>query len=118
MLEMMASFIIRMSNLANNTKNTQKILFQIFMGIVLGRSQKMWKEGSKEFLKSPVFSNLVSLLDTSIWPIDDKNLATFGENHILELIKHFNDILLPNSCSIYQKKTEWDSLKRHINVRK
>ena len=51
----------------------------------------------KNLLILPIFSNLVSLLDTSIWPIDDKNLATFGENQILELIKHFNDILLSNS---------------------
>ena len=39
----------------------------------------------KNLLILPVFSNLVSLLDTSIWPIDYKNLATFGENQILEL---------------------------------
>ena len=68
----------------------------------------------ENLLISPVFLNLVSLLDTSIWPIDHKNLATFGVNQILELIKHFNDILLSNSCGIYQKQTEWDRLKKHI----
>ena len=68
----------------------------------------------KNLLTSPVFSNLVTLLDTSIWPIDDKNLATFGENKSLELIKHFNDIFLLNSCDIYQFQTEWDKLKNHI----
>ena len=68
----------------------------------------------KNLLTSPVFLNLVSLLDISIWPIDDENLTTFGEDQILELIKHFNDILLSNSCNIYLVQTEWDRLKNHI----
>ena len=34
----------------------------------------------------------------------------FGENHILELTKHLNDILLSNSCNINQVQTEWDRL--------
>ena len=65
---------------------------------------------------SPVLSNLVSLLDTSIWPSDDENLSTFGENQILKLIKHFNVILLSNSCDIYQVQTEWDRLKNHTYI--
>ena len=44
----------------------------------------------------PVFSNLVSLLNTLLWPIVDENLTTFGENQTLELIKHFKYILLSN----------------------
>ena len=68
----------------------------------------------ENLLTSPVFLNLVSLLDISIWPIDDENLTTFGEDQILELIKHFNDILLSNSCNIYLVQTEWDRLKNHI----
>ena len=34
----------------------------------------------------------------------------FGENQILELTKHLNDILLSNSWNIYQVQTEWDRL--------
>ena len=108
----MVGFIIRMWNSAN--KLTQKILFHFLIVIVLRESHKMWEEGSKILLTSPVFLNLIYLLDTSIWPIDDKNLATFGENQILELTKHFNDILLSNSCNIYQVQTEWNRLKNHI----
>ena len=83
------------------------------MVIVLRESQNVERR-FENLLTSPVFSNLVSLLDTSIWPIDDENLATFGENQILELTKHFNDIFLSNSCDIYQVQTEWDTLKNHI----
>ena len=72
------------------------------------------KRRFKNILKLPVFSNLVSLLDTSIWPTNDENLATFGENQILEVIKHFNDILLSNSCNICQVQTEGDRLKNRI----
>ena len=45
MLEMMDGFIIRMSNSANTP--IWKMLFQLFMAIVLCASQKMWKEGLK-----------------------------------------------------------------------
>ena len=78
MLKMMVGFIVRMSNSANML--TQKLLFQLFMMIELRAYQKMWKEGFDYLLTLPVFLNLVSLLDTSIWLIDDKNLATLGEN--------------------------------------
>ena len=47
MLKMMDRFYISMSNSANTL--TQKILFQLFMVIVLHASQKMWKEASKIF---------------------------------------------------------------------
>ena len=43
----MVGFIIRMSNSANTM--TEKILFQLFMVIVLCTSKEMWKEGSKIF---------------------------------------------------------------------
>ena len=48
-----------------------------------------------ENLKACIFES-----DTSIWPIDDENFATLGENQILELIKNFDDILLSNPCNI------------------
>ena len=69
---------------------------------------------SENFLTSPVFSSLVSSLDTLLWPIDVETLATFVENQIVELIKHFNYILLSNSCDICQVQTEWYRYKNHI----
>ena len=84
-----------------------------FMVVLRGISENV-KRKFKNILKLSVFSSLVSLLDTSIWPSNDENLATFGENQILEVIKHFNDILLSNSCNICQVQTEWDRLKNRI----
>ena len=72
------------------------------------------KRRFENLLTSPVFLNLVSLLYTLIWPTDDENLALFGENQILELIKQFNDNLMSNSCNIYQVEIEWDRLKNQI----
>ena len=93
-----------------DTKNTLSTFYSdCFMQISQNVERKF-----ENLLTSPVFLNLVSLLDTSIWLIDDKNLATFGDNQILELIKHFNDILLSDSCDIQQVQTEWDRLKNHI----
>ena len=64
-----------------NTKNT----VSTFYGNWIMRIPENVERRFKNLLILPIFSNLVSLLDTSIWPIDDKNLATFGENQILEL---------------------------------
>ena len=75
-----------------DTKNT----VSTFYGDCITRISENVERSFENLLISPVFSNLASLLDTSIWLIDDKKLATFGENQILELIKHFNDILLSN----------------------
>ena len=92
----------------------KKMLFQLFIMVVLRGISENVKRKFKNILKLSVFSSLVSLLDTSIWPSNDENLATFGENQILEVIKHFNDILLSNSCNICQVQTEWDRLKNRI----
>ena len=91
----------------------KKTVSTFYVGCIMQISQNVERR-FKNLLTSPVFLNLVSLLDISIWPIDDENLTTFGEDQILELIKHFNDILLSNSCNIYLVQTEWDRLKNHI----
>ena len=100
---------VKLSKYAD-TKNT----VSTFYGDCITRISEKAERRFKNLLTSLVFSNLVSLLDTKIWPIDEKNLATFGEIQILELIKHVSDILLSNSCDIYQVQTEWDRLKNHI----
>ena len=109
MLNMMVSFIIRMSNSANTL--TQNTVLTFYGDCITHISENV--ERFKNLLTLLVFSNLVSLLDTSIWLIDE-NLATFGENQILDFIKPFNNILLSNSYDIYQVQTEWDRLKNHI----
>ena len=109
MLNMMVSFIIRMSNSANTL--TQNTVPTFYGDCITHISENV--ERLKNLLTLLVFSNLVSLLDTSIWLIDE-NLATIGENQILDFIKPFNNILLSNSYDIYQVQTEWDRLKNHI----
>ena len=94
-----------------DTKNTVSTFYGDCVACISEKAERKFEN----LLTWLVFSNLVSLLDTSIWQIDDKNLAMFGENiQTLELIKHVNDILLSNSCNICQAQTEWDRLKNHI----
>ena len=95
-----------------DTENT----VSTFYGDCITRILENVERRFENLLTLPVLSNLVSLLGTSIWPSDDENLATFGENQILERIKHFNVILLSNSCDIYQVQTEWDRLKNHLYI--
>ena len=79
-----------------DTKNT----VSTFYGDCIMQVPQNVERRFEKLLTLPVFLNLVSLLDTSIWSIDDENLPKSGENQILEL-KHFNDILLSNSRNIY-----------------
>ena len=79
-----------------DTKNT----VSTFYGDCIMQVSQNVERRFENLLTLPVFLNLVSLLDTSIWSIDNENVPKFGENQILQL-KHFNDILLSNSHNIY-----------------
>ena len=61
---------------------------------------------------SPVFNNLVHLLDTSMWPTE--NVAMFGEKKIIELSQHFEVLLQNGKCDLTKILDEWEILKTYI----
>ena len=57
---------------------------------------------------SPVFNNLVHLLDTSMCT---ENVATFGGKEIIELSQHVEVILQNRNCDTTKILAEWEILK-------
>ena len=57
---------------------------------------------------SPVFNNLVHLLDTSMCT---ENVATFGGKEIIELSQHVEVTLRNGNCDTTKILAEWEILK-------
>ena len=65
----------------------------------------------EELSSSPLFKNLVSLLDVSSWP---KELSDFGSAKIESLKAHFSQLLSNNGCDIGEIQCEWMTLKTYV----
>ena len=61
---------------------------------------------------SPVFSTLVHLLDTSLWPT--KNVAMFGEKESIKLSQHFEVLLQNGKYDTTEILDEWEILKTYV----
>ena len=62
-----------------------------------------------DFGASPVFENLVDLLETKVWP--EENFENFGDAKLQILVDHFREILLKRNCKIDLINAEWQVLK-------
>ena len=65
----------------------------------------------EELSSSPLFKNLVSLLDVSSWP---KELSAFASAEIESLKAHFSQLLSNNGCDIGEIQHEWMTLKTYV----
>ena len=65
----------------------------------------------EELSSSPLFKNLVSLLDVSSWP---KELSAFASAEIESLKAHFSQLLSNNGCDIGEVQREWMNLKHML----
>ena len=63
----------------------------------------------RNFVVTPVFNNLVRLLDTLMWPTE--NVTTYGAKEIIELCQHFEVLLLNGKCDTTKILDEWEILK-------
>ena len=61
---------------------------------------------------SPVFENLVPLLDTKTWP--KENMQNFGDQSIVKLIDYFKVLLEQNGAEVSEILSEWDVLKTFV----
>ena len=64
---------------------------------------------SEELKQSPVFENMVSLLETQTWPTE--NINEFVDQEIIKIANHFRDLLSKNGCNLYVINEEWQVLK-------
>ena len=64
---------------------------------------------SEELKQSPVFENMVSLLETQTWPTE--NINEFGDQEIIKIANHFRDLLSKNGCNLNVINEDWQVLK-------
>ena len=65
----------------------------------------------EDISRSPLFNNLVSLLDVSSWPRDN---LTFGMIQIDEISTHFTELFRNNGCDQTKFHEEWGILQTYI----
>ena len=64
------------------------------------------------FTESVAFSNILLLLDTSLWPRNDS--FSFGNLEIDELTDHYLALLEKNGCDVHKIPNKWIRLKTYI----
>ena len=62
----------------------------------------------------PNFKNLTSVLDVSMWPLEDKTLSGYCNDEILAVTNHYEQLLTQKGCDIFQIPTERDRLKSYL----
>ena len=62
---------------------------------------------------SPIFENLVSLLDVQTWQ-KGSTIEAFGDTTISKLADSFREVLEMNKCNVDAVMPEWDSLKSYV----
>ena len=65
----------------------------------------------EELSSSPLFKNLVSLLNVSPWP---KELSDLGSAKIKLLKAHLSQLLSNNGCDTGEIQCEWMTLKTYV----
>ena len=68
-----------------------------------------WNEDLKQ---SPVFKNMVLLLETQTWPTE--NINEFGDKEMIKIANHSRDLLSKNSCNLNLISEEWQVLKKFM----
>nr|XP_047122893.1 zinc finger protein 862-like [Hydra vulgaris] len=61
---------------------------------------------------SPLFQNLIVLLDVSFWPVNPD--CIFGDKEIAEIVIYFNELLKNGGCDTNKISIEWIILKSYI----
>jgi hypothetical protein len=63
---------------------------------------------------SPIYKHLVSILDVSCWPLDERSLLNYGDSAIDDLIELWKELLKTNGCVTMNIPAQWDVLKNRM----
>ena len=61
---------------------------------------------------SPLFKNIICLLDISTWPMND--IAGFGIDHVNDIAGHFSEVLIHSKCNVQELQNEWTVVKTYV----
>ena len=92
----------------------KKSIDESFNEIITKLAIKM-EDRFSNMMSSPVFDNLVTILDVSLWPEGDQGLLNYGDESMNALISHFRSLIEKKGCNVTQIMSEWDRLKLSLS---
>ena len=63
---------------------------------------------------SPIFENLILVLDVSMRPLEVNILSSYCNDEILAVTNHYEQLLTQNGCDIFQVPMERGRLKSYL----
>ena len=96
-----------------NFKIHKKSASAFYKEIITKLAEKM-EDRFKVVSTSPIFENLILVLDVSMRPLEVNILSSYYNDEIFAVTNHYEQLLTQNGCDIFQIPMERDRLKSYI----
>ena len=96
-----------------NFKIHKKSASAFYKEIITKLAEKM-EDRFKVVSTSPVFENLILVLDVSMRPLEVNILSSYYNDEIFAVTNHYEQLLTQNGCDIFQIPMERDRLKSYL----
>ena len=96
-----------------NFKIHKKSASAFYKEIITKLAEKM-EDRFKVVSTSPIFENLILVLDVSMRPLEVNILSSYYNDEIFAVTNHYEQLLTQNSCDIFQIPMERDRLKSYL----
>ena len=96
-----------------NFKIHKKSASAFYIEIITKLAEKM-EDRFKVVSTSPIFENLILVLDVSMRPLEVNILSSYYNDEIFAVTNHYEQLLTQNGCDIFQIPMERDRLKSYL----
>ena len=96
-----------------NFKIHKKSASASYKEIITKLAEKM-EDRFKVVSTSPIFENLILVLDVSMRPLEVNILSSYYNDEIFAVTNHYEQLLTQNGCNIFQIPMERDRLKSYL----
>ena len=96
-----------------NFKIHKKSASAFYKEIITKLAEKM-EDRFKVVSTSPIFENLILVLDVSMRPLEVNILSSYYNDEIFAVTNHYEKLLTQNGCDIFQIPMERDRLKSYL----
>ena len=96
-----------------NFKIHKKSASAFYKEIITKLAEKM-EDRFKVVFTSPIFENLILVLDVSMRPLEVNILSSYYNDEIFAVTNHYEQLLTQNGCDIFQIPMERDRLKSYL----
>ena len=96
----------KISNLAKQLWRSRLLIVRKICSVV--------ESGLEDLRRSPIYENLIPILDIETWPDDADILFTYGESCIDEIVEPLEPLLISYQCNVKHIPNQWSSLKQRV----